>query len=77
MNNISTSVTRIAQLVGEPLGNFLRPVPDFSENHAEAQFSNRINSLAPVASQVFSQKPYRSSQKPCGFTHNPETRLIP
>jgi hypothetical protein len=33
--------------------------------------------LAPVASQVFSQKPYRSSQKPCGFTHNPETRLIP
>ena len=53
MNNISTSVTRIAQLVGEPLGNFLRPVPDFSENHAEAQFSNRINSLAPVASQAF------------------------
>ena len=45
MNDISLSVA------GEPPSAFLRPVPDFSENHAEAQFSNRINSLEPVAPQ--------------------------
>jgi hypothetical protein len=36
MNNISLSVTRIAYLFGESPSAFLRPVPDFSENHAEA-----------------------------------------
>jgi hypothetical protein len=52
MNNNRLSFTRIVRRIGEPLNAlFITSGPFFSWNRAESQFSNRINSLEPIAPQ--------------------------
>jgi hypothetical protein len=51
MNNISLSVTRALRQVGEPRRALFTPRSVFFQNHADAQFFNRINSLEPIAPQ--------------------------